>query len=66
MAGYHFVSFLAILPTLVMSQQCDLQFDGRVPSNFVAATFDSNNGVFNPDNVFGKGMIFIFVQHARA
>ncbi|KAJ8125387.1 hypothetical protein O1611_g8252 [Lasiodiplodia mahajangana] len=57
MAGYQrFVSFLAIFPTLVVSQQCDLQFDGRVPSNFAAATFDTNNGIFNPDNVFGQGL----------
>ncbi|KAI0105656.1 glycoside hydrolase family 131 protein [Nemania sp. FL0031] len=57
MAGYHkLVSLLAIFPALVVSQQCDLQFDGRVPSNFAAATFDTNNGVFNPDNVFGKGL----------
>ncbi|KAI0195575.1 hypothetical protein EV127DRAFT_459033 [Xylaria flabelliformis] len=49
-------SFLAIIPTLVASQQCELQFDGRVPSNFAAATFNSDNGIFDPDNVFGQGL----------
>ncbi|KAI0908689.1 glycoside hydrolase family 131 protein [Ustulina deusta] len=57
MAGYHsLVSFLVITSTLVASQQCDLQFDGRVPSDFTAATFNTNNGVFDPDNVFGQGL----------
>ncbi|KAI0546969.1 glycoside hydrolase family 131 protein [Xylaria curta] len=49
-------SFLAIIPMLVASQQCDLQFDGRVPSNFAAATFNSDNGIFDPNNVFGQGL----------
>jgi hypothetical protein len=57
MAGYHaLIYFLAILPTLVVSQQCALQFDGRVPSKFAAATFDTDNGVFDPDNVVGQGI----------
>ncbi|TRX94051.1 hypothetical protein FHL15_005129 [Xylaria flabelliformis] len=47
--------FFAITPTLVVSQQCELQFDGRVPSNFAAATFNSENGIFDPNNVFGQG-----------
>lgn len=58
MAGYHsLVSFLVITSTLVASQQCDLQFDGRVPSAFTAATFNTGNGVFDPNNVFGQGII---------
>ncbi|KAI0537547.1 hypothetical protein GGR58DRAFT_471466 [Xylaria digitata] len=57
MAGYRsLVFFLAIPSALVASQQCDLQFDGRVPSDFSAATFNTDNGVFNPNNVFGKGL----------
>ncbi|KAI8626969.1 glycoside hydrolase family 131 protein [Xylariaceae sp. FL1651] len=57
MAGQNLlVSFLTILPVLVTSQQCDIQFDGRVPSNFVAASFNTNNGVFDPSNVFGQGL----------
>lgn len=38
------------------AQQCDLQFDGRIPSDFVAADFDQDNGIFNPDNVFGQNL----------
>ncbi|KAI3327241.1 glycoside hydrolase family 131 protein [Xylariaceae sp. AK1471] len=57
MASHHsLISFLATLPMMVLSQQCDLQFDGRVPSNFAAATFNTNNGVFDPNNVFGQGL----------
>ncbi|KAI1856852.1 hypothetical protein JX265_011177 [Neoarthrinium moseri] len=57
MAGRLSLVFLcSALPLLVASQQCDLQFDGRVPSNFVAATFDKANNVFNPDNVFGQNL----------
>ncbi|KAI0131859.1 hypothetical protein BJ170DRAFT_223082 [Xylariales sp. AK1849] len=48
--------FSLVLSPLVASQQCNLQFDGRVPKNFTAATFDTANGVFNPDNVFGQGL----------
>ncbi|KAI1349969.1 hypothetical protein F5Y01DRAFT_326814 [Xylaria sp. FL0043] len=42
--------------TLVVSQQCDLQFDGRVPLDFSANTFNTENGVFDPNNVFGQGL----------
>jgi len=38
------------------AQQCDLQFDGRVPSDFVAVDFDQDNGIYNPDNVFGQNL----------
>lgn len=56
MANYHpLVSFLVMVSTLVMSQQCDLQFDGRVPFDFTAADFNADNGVFDPQNVFGQG-----------
>ncbi|KAI0204281.1 hypothetical protein F4808DRAFT_457384 [Astrocystis sublimbata] len=51
-----FVSLVALLPTLAVSQQCDLQFDGRVPSDFDTATFNNDNGVFDPNNVFGQGL----------
>ncbi|KAI1427307.1 hypothetical protein F5Y12DRAFT_783419 [Xylaria sp. FL1777] len=57
MAGYRsLVSFLVMTSTLVVSQKCDLQFDGRVPSDFSAASFNANNGVFDPNNVFGQGL----------
>ena len=54
---YRHVSFLTTLSALAVAQQCDLQFDGRVPSNFAAATFNSNNGIFDPNNVVGQGML---------
>ena len=44
------------LASRAAGQACDLQFDGRVPSNFEVSTFDDQNGVFSPDNVFGAGM----------
>lgn len=47
-------SLLALLPALTAAQQCPIQFDGRVPTNFTAATFDTANGIYNPDNVFGQ------------
>jgi hypothetical protein len=53
---YRCLSILTILSTLAVAQECDLQFDGRVPSNFAAATFNSNNGIFDPNNVVGQGM----------
>ncbi|KAI0454008.1 glycoside hydrolase family 131 protein [Xylaria acuta] len=56
MAGRHSLIYFLAIPTLVVSQQCNLQFDGRVPSDFSAATFNSNNGVFDPNNVFGQGL----------
>ncbi len=50
-----FVSLLSAL-SVVAAQQCTLQFDGRVPGGFSAATFDAQNNVFNPANVFGQSM----------
>jgi hypothetical protein len=46
---------LLSLAALAAAQQCDLQFDGRVPANFDVDTFDDANGIFNPDNVLGAG-----------
>ena len=46
---------LAGLAGLAASQQCKLQFDGRIPSAMTLAQFDQANGIFNPSNVFGKG-----------
>ncbi|KAJ3562105.1 hypothetical protein NPX13_g8690 [Xylaria arbuscula] len=61
MASYYsLVSFLVVVPSLVVSQQCDLQFDGRVPSDFTAATFNTDNGIFDPNNVFGQGQNLFF------
>lgn len=38
------------------AQQCNLQFDGRVPTDFVAADFDKNNDIFNPSFIFGQNL----------
>jgi hypothetical protein len=38
------------------AQQCKLQFDGRVPADFVAADFDKSNGIFNPSFIFGQNL----------
>ncbi|KAL1910034.1 hypothetical protein Sste5344_004223 [Sporothrix stenoceras] len=46
------------LPLLVSAQKCTIQFDGRVPSTFTAASFDTNNNIFSPSNVFGQGLKF--------
>ncbi|KIH92659.1 hypothetical protein SPBR_02939 [Sporothrix brasiliensis 5110] len=51
------IAFLA-LPLLASAQKCTIQFDGRVPSTFTAASFDTNNNLFNPSNVFGQGLKF--------
>lgn len=46
------------LAGLVASEACKgkPQFDGRVPQAFTLDQFDKTNGIFNPSNVFGKGM----------
>ncbi|CAK7216689.1 hypothetical protein SBRCBS47491_002913 [Sporothrix bragantina] len=51
------LAFLA-LPLLASAQKCTIQFDGRVPSTFTAASFDTNNNIFSPSNVFGQGLKF--------
>jgi hypothetical protein len=45
--------YLLKLAALAAAQSCDLQFDGRVPADFTPDTFDTQNDVFSPDNVFG-------------
>lgn len=35
---------------------CPVVLDGRVPSNFTLAQFDSANGLFNPDYVHGNNI----------
>ncbi|OAA67092.1 hypothetical protein SPI_01668 [Niveomyces insectorum RCEF 264] len=47
---------LLALPLLASAQKCAIQFDGRIPSSFSAATFDTNNNVFSPSNVFGQNL----------
>ncbi|KJR88348.1 uncharacterized protein SPSK_07672 [Sporothrix schenckii 1099-18] len=51
------IAFLA-LPLVASAQKCTIQFDGRVPSTFTAASFDTNNNLFSPSNVFGQGLKF--------
>jgi hypothetical protein len=49
----------ALLPlVLVSAQKCPLQFDGRIPSTFTPASFDTANAFFSPSNVFGQGLSF--------
>ncbi len=53
MASLRLSTALALL-SLAAAQQCTLQFDGRVPGAFSAASFDAQNNIFNPSNVFGQ------------
>lgn len=48
---------LVSLASLAASQSA-IQFDGRVPAGTQLSAFDSENGLFNPDNVFGKNLTF--------
>ncbi|KAK2614638.1 hypothetical protein N8I77_001447 [Diaporthe amygdali] len=45
------------LASLAASQSA-IQFDGRVPAGTQLSAFDSENGLFNPSNVFGKNLTF--------
>ncbi|KAG8161074.1 hypothetical protein KVR01_009338 [Diaporthe batatas] len=45
------------LASLAASQSA-IQFDGRVPAGTQLSAFDSDNGLFNPGNVFGKNVTF--------
>jgi hypothetical protein len=45
------------LASLAASQSA-IQFDGRVPAGTQLSAFDSDNGLFNPSNVFGKNVTF--------
>ncbi|EFX02207.1 hypothetical protein CMQ_2256 [Grosmannia clavigera kw1407] len=56
MLARHSLVLLASATTAVLAKTCALQFDGRVPSTFNLTTFDTANGVFNPNNVFGKNL----------
>jgi len=60
MPSFSSASVLSFFLSLAAAQQCKLQFDGRVPGGFSAATFDTNNNVFSPDNVFGQGSWALF------
>lgn len=49
---------LVSLASLAASQSAAIQFDGRVPAGTQLSAFDSDNGLFNPSNVFGKNLTF--------
>lgn len=50
----HILSVLLVVAQAA-SQKCELQFDGRVPRHFAPSKFDSDNGIFDPKYVKGKG-----------
>ncbi|KAH8882963.1 hypothetical protein GQ53DRAFT_798555 [Thozetella sp. PMI_491] len=49
---------LLSLACLAAAQTCKIQFDGRVPANFGAASFAANNKFFDSSNVLGTGLSF--------
>ncbi|AEO64872.1 uncharacterized protein THITE_2142658 [Thermothielavioides terrestris NRRL 8126] len=55
---YYSVAVSLLLPSWVAAQNCTLQFDGRVPSDLVAADFDSPNKFFSEKFVLGQGLKF--------
>jgi len=55
---------LLCLSALATAQKCKLQFDGRVPGTFNAKTFDQNNNVFSPTNVFGASEVPCLVSES--
>ncbi|KAH6649442.1 hypothetical protein F5144DRAFT_588157 [Chaetomium tenue] len=48
----------ALLSPLVAGQVCQLQFDGRVPSDLVASDLDVPNDIFSETFVLGEGLTF--------
>jgi hypothetical protein len=54
MAVKTFLSLLLATIPVVASQQCPIQFDGRVLANTTRATFDTSASLFNPSFVFGQ------------
>ncbi|KAK4040411.1 hypothetical protein C8A01DRAFT_15698 [Parachaetomium inaequale] len=46
------------LSPLVVAQTCQLQFDGRVPSDLAATDFDAPNDIFSETFVVGQGLTF--------
>lgn len=53
-----FLSFLSLLAlaTATSAQNCQLQFDGRVPVGSTPASFDVNTSPFGTKNVFGQNL----------
>lgn len=57
MAPHSLSNYLFLSLTSLVAAQT-IQFDGRVPAGTKVADFDSNNNLFNPDNVFGANLSF--------
>lgn len=57
---HSFTSTVSLLLTVVgaasAAKQCAIQFDGRIPTSFTPADFDTAASPFNNDFVFGKGL----------
>ncbi|KAH8912966.1 hypothetical protein BR93DRAFT_942705 [Coniochaeta sp. PMI_546] len=49
---------MSMSSSLRSPQKCTLQFDGRIPGTFTAASFDAANAFFSQSNVFGQGLKF--------
>lgn len=57
MAPHSLSTYLLLsLTSLVAAQK--VTFEGRVPAGTKVASFDANNGLFNPSNVFGANLSF--------
>lgn len=53
---HRFVSLSLTVSSLVAAQSCKLQFDGRLPTDLVAADLDATNDFFSNQFVIGKGL----------
>lgn len=57
MAPHSLSNYLYLSLTSLVAAQT-IQFDGRVPAGTEVTAFDSDNGLFNPANVFGANLSF--------
>lgn len=55
---FHSFSGLSFLSFLSLAASQKIQFDGRVASGTAATAFDTDNGLFQPKNVFGQNLTF--------
>ncbi|KAF1957386.1 hypothetical protein CC80DRAFT_410544 [Byssothecium circinans] len=53
-----FTSSLWLLSSLSLATCANIVWDGRVPANATLADFDSETGIFDPDNVKGQNLSF--------
>lgn len=49
-------ALLVLAAGAVDAAKCPIQFDGRIPTNFTPASFDTSASPFNNGFVFGKGL----------